>query len=223
LPFNRPFGGAVRQKTPAKYPPTLSVQAEHAVVAGPAQRPLTDQGANAATDSAQRLAKEGQFAQAADLLAEAIGRADDPSLREDLLFSLAHVKFLGGSHREAVGLFEEVGLAYAQRYGPADDQTLLCRYYVAQFRMELGEVTAAISVFGSYLAQEPNRSDREAVGRYLDALTRVTRLYAIVNRFTETVAAAAELREATRRPLGDHAPELAEIDSFLGRLRWYQN
>jgi tetratricopeptide (TPR) repeat protein len=189
----------------------------------PAQRPLTGQEADAATDSAQRLAKEGQFAQAADLLDEATARADDPSLREDLFFSLAHVKFVGGSYREAVGLFEEVGLAYAQRYGPADDQTLLCRYYVAQCRMELGEVTAAISAFGSYLAQEPNRGDQEAAARYLDALTRVMRLHAIANRFTETVAAAEELREATRRLLGDHAPELAEIDGFLGRLQRYQN
>jgi hypothetical protein len=49
------------------------------------------------------------------------------------------------------------------------------------------------------------------------------RLHAIANRFTETVAAAEELREATRRLLGDHAPELAEIDGFLGRLRRYQN
>jgi hypothetical protein len=88
--------------------------------------------------------------------------------------------------------------------------------------MELGEVTAAISAFGSYLAQEPNRGDQEAVARYLDALTRVMRLHAIANSFTETVAAAEELREATRRLLGDHAPELAEIDGFLGRLRRYQ-
>ncbi|MGH3719349.1 MAG: protein kinase domain-containing protein [Pseudonocardiaceae bacterium] len=219
LPFIRPFGGATRRTTRATYPPTLPIQAEHPTVTAPVQSPLTGQEADATSDSAQRLAKEGQFAQAADLLAEAIARADNPSLREDLLFRLAQVKFLGGSHHEAVGLFEEVRLASARRYGPADDHTLLCLYYVAQCRMELGEVTAAISAFGSYLAQEPNLNDREAVARYLDALTRVMRLHSMANRFTETVATAKELREATRRLLGDHAPELTEIDGFLARLR----
>lgn len=129
----------------------------------------------------------------------------------------------GGSHREAVGLFEKVELAYAQRYGPEADQTRLCRYYVAQCRMELGETTAAISAFGSYLAQEPNRDDHEAVGRYLDALVCVARLHATTDHFPMAVAAAEELRDATKRLRGDHAPELTEIDSFLDRLRRYQN
>ncbi len=114
-------------------------------------------------------------------------------------------------------------VARTQRYGPADNQALLCRYYVAQCRMELGEATAAISAFGSYLAQEPNRDDQEAVDRYLDALFCVMRLHAAAERFTVAAAAAAELREATRRLRGDHAPELAEIDGFLGRLRRYQH
>ena len=223
LPFIRPFGDAVRQKTPAKYAPTLPVYSERGAVAAPARNPLTDQEADEASDRAARLAGDEQFVQAADVLAEAISRADDPLLREDLLFSLAQVKFVGGSHREAVGLFEEVGLARTQRYGPADNQALLCRYYVAQCRMELGEATAAISAFGSYLAQEPNRDDQKAVDRYLDALFCVMRLHAAAERFTEAIATAAELREATRKLLGDHAPELIEIDGFLGRLRRYQN
>jgi len=34
--------------------------------------------------------------------------------------------------------------------------------------------------------------------------------------------AIEELRDATKRLRGDHAPELTEIDSFLDRLRRYQ-
>lgn len=49
------------------------------------------------------------------------------------------------------------------------------------------------------------------------------RLHAATERFTVAAAAAEKLREATTKLRGDHAPELTEIDGFLGRLRRYQN
>lgn len=217
-PFRRPFGGPPGNR--AGYTPTLVAPVHMPVgVATPTSARLTEGEADEVSDAAAQLAEDGQFTQAADLLAAAIGRAVDTALREDLLFSLAHVKFLGGSHRQAAGHFEEAGRAYAERYGAEDEQARLCRYFAAQCRMELGESTAAIAGFREYAGSAPDAADPGAVDRHLDALASLARLYAAAERIPEALSAAADLREATYRLRGAHAPELADIDGYLARLR----
>jgi tetratricopeptide (TPR) repeat protein len=202
----------------AVYAPTkiVPVPGDAEEVAAPA--PLTDQEADEVSDVAALLAQDGKFAQAADLLADAINRAEDTVLHDDLVFSLAQVKFLAGAHRQAADHFEEAGVAYAARYGAEDEQARLCGYFAAQCRVALGESTAAIEAFHAYTVKEPDPADAEAVDRYLDALVNRTRLQAARERFSEAVAAAEELREAARRLRGPDAPELSDIDGFLARL-----
>ncbi|MEU1036360.1 serine/threonine-protein kinase [Streptomyces mirabilis] len=166
-PFRRPFGGPPKRVMSAVYAPTkiVPVPGDAEEVAAPA--PLTDQEADEVSDVAARLAQDGKFAPAADLLADAINRAEDTVLHDDLVFSLAQVKFLAGAHRQAADHFEEAGVAYAARYGAEDEQARLCGYFAAQCRVTLGESTAAIEAFHAYTVKEPDPADAEAVDRYL--------------------------------------------------------
>ncbi|WAE69114.1 hypothetical protein OUQ49_26970 [Streptomyces cavourensis] len=182
-------------------------------------RPLTDDEFDEVVDRAAKFTEEGQFAQAADLLADALTGAADDTMSEDLSLSLAHVQYLGGSFREAAALFEQVGAALSSRYDAGDALVQECRYYAAQCRMELGESTAALAAFGAYVRQWPDAHDQGAVDRHLDALVRIMRLEAGADRFPQAHAAAVVLRDATRRYRGAQAPELEEIDGFLARLR----
>ncbi|MFQ6331419.1 tetratricopeptide repeat protein [Nocardia sp. CWNU-33] len=170
-------------------------------------------------DRAAKLAGEGQFAQAADLLSESLGRADDDIIVEDLSLALAHVHYLGGYFRAAATLFERVGAARDGRYDAADATIQECRYYAAQCRMEIGESTAALAAFGSFVRWEPDVHDEGAVDRHLDALAQMMRLEAGAERFQQAQAAAIVLRDALRRYRGPEAPDLDEIDGFLARLR----
>lgn len=227
LPFLRPFGGRVRSSSgAASYTPTVVVPsplapppaaAQQVPSSGPAA--LTEQQADAVSDRAARLAQEGQFTQAADALAEAIARAADPELREGMQFSLAQVKFLAGSHREALALFEPLAHHYTDRYGDHDEQAQLCWYYTAQCRMELGEATAAIQAFDRVIKITPDPGDEDAINRYLDALARLMSLYAATESLSKTLDLGERLRSETSRLRGSDWPGLAQIDAYLRRLR----
>ncbi|MER6382526.1 serine/threonine-protein kinase [Streptomyces sp. NPDC001127] len=227
LPFLRPFGGRVRDTgVAASYAPTMAapmplapvpVAAEQVLPPGPVT--LTEQDADAVSDRAARLAQEGQFTQAADALTEAITRAADPELREAMRFSLAQVKFLAGSHREALGLFEQLARAHSERYGDQDEQAQLCWYYTGQCRMELGEAGAAIDAFGRVSEIVPDPADEDAVSRHLDALARLMSLYAAAENLPRALDMGDRLRSETSHLRGSDWPGLAQIDAYLRRLR----
>ncbi|MED7954598.1 serine/threonine-protein kinase [Streptomyces sp. BE303] len=227
LPFLRPFGGRAHSpSSAASYTPTVVVPTPFtpspvAVSQEPATGPaaLTEEEADAVSARAAGLAKEGQFTQAADALAEAIARAADPDLREDMQFSLAQVKFLAGSHREALALFEPLAHHYADRYGDRDEQAQLCWYYAAQCRMELGEATAAIRAFDRISEIMPDEDDEDAVNRHLDALARLMSLYATTESLPKALDLGERLRSETSRLRGSDWPGLAQIDAYLRRLR----
>lgn len=226
LPFLRPFGGRAHSPSAAAYTPTVVVPSPlapppAAAPQGPATGPaaLTEQEADAVSDRAAGLAQEGQFTQAADALAAAIARAADPELREGMQFSLAQVKFLAGSHREALALFEPLAHHYTDRYGDHDEQAQLCWYYVAQCRMELGEATAAIRAFDRVSEITPDPDDEAAVNRHLDALARLMSLNAATESLPKALDFGERLRSETSRLRGSDWPGLAQIDAYLRRLR----
>ncbi|MFI7239460.1 protein kinase [Streptomyces cyaneofuscatus] len=227
LPFLRPFGSrAPSPSVAASYTPTLVIPSPLApspaaeppgLEAGPAA--LTDHEADAVSDRAARLVQDGQFTQAADALAEAIARAADLELKEGMQFNLAQVKFLAGSHREALSLFEPLAHQYADRYGDQDEQVQLCWYYAAQCRMELGEATAAIQAFDRISEVMPDEGDEDAVNRHLDALARLMSLYAATESLHQALDIGERLRLETSRVRGGDWPGLAQIDTYLRRLR----
>ncbi|MEV4559464.1 serine/threonine-protein kinase [Kitasatospora sp. NPDC049285] len=227
LPFLRPFGGrtpspsSAASYTPTVVLPTPFTPPPAAVSQEPATGPaaLTEEEADAVSARAAGLAEDGQFTQAADALAEAIARAADSELREDMQFSLAQVKFLAGSHREALSLFEPLAHHYTDRYGAHDEQAQLCWYYAAQCRMELGEATAAIRAFDQISEIMPDEDDEDAVNRHLDALARLMSLYAATESFPKALDLGERLRSETSRLRGSGWPGLAQIDAYLSRLR----
>ena len=222
LPFFRPFGGRARSpsvvalNTPTAVLPSPLVPSPDGPAAGVA---LTEQEADVVADRAARLAQEGQFTQAADALAEAIARAADPELKEGMRFSLAQVKFLAGSHREALTLFEPLAHHYTERYGDHDEQAQLCWYYTAQCRMELGETTAAIHAFDRVSETTPKPDDEDAVNRHLDALARLMSLYAAAESLPQALDVGDRLRSETSRLRGSDWSGLVQIDAYLRRLR----
>lgn len=220
LPFLRPFGGRVRSTGIAvSYTPTVVVPASGTPSPEADQAVLTEEEADAISDKAARLAQEGQFTQAADALEEAVARAEDLELRESMQFSLGQVKFLAGSHREALALFEPLARDYASRYGDDDEQAQLCWYYVAQCRMELGEATAAMQAFNRVSEVPPAAADEDAVNRYLDALARLMSLYAARGSLPQALEIGERLRTETSRLRGSDCPDLEQIDTYLRRLR----
>ncbi|MFE2105881.1 protein kinase [Kitasatospora sp. NPDC059463] len=223
LPFLRPFGGRARSVgVAASYTPTVVVPSPLAVPAGAAQAgtaALTEKEADAISDRAARLAQEGQFTQAGDALDEAIARAMDPELREGMQFSLAQVKFLAGSHREALTLFEPLAHEYTNRYGDDDEQAQLCWYYAAQCRMELGEASAAIRAFDHVAENTPAPDDEDAVNRHLDTLARLMSLYAAAENLPQALDVGDRLRSQTSQLRGSDWPGLMQIDAYIRRLR----
>ncbi|MGP4115455.1 protein kinase domain-containing protein [Streptomyces sp. 4N509B] len=227
LPFLRPFGGrACGSSIGASYAPTAVVPSP--LVLPPVATPkeplsdlaaLTEEEADAVSDRAAQLAQEGQFTQAADALADAIVRATDPEIREGMQFSLAQVKFLAGSHREALALFEPLARHYTDLYGDHDEQAQLCWYYTAQCRMELGEATAAIQAFDRVSEIRPGPDDEDAVNRHLDALARLMSLYAATENLSQALDVGDRLRSETSRLRGSNWPGLLQIDAYLRRLR----
>ncbi|MDX3866816.1 serine/threonine-protein kinase [Streptomyces europaeiscabiei] len=223
LPFLRPFGGRARSSsvvasyTPTAVVPSPLVPSPDGSATGPVA--LTEQEADAVADRAARLAQEGQFTQAADALAEAIARASDPELKQGMQFSLAQVKFLAGSHREALALFEPLAHHYTERYGDHDEQAQLCWYYAAQCRMELGEATAAIHAFDRVSEITPEPDDEDAVNRHLDALSRLMSLYAAAESLPQALDVGDRLRSETSCLRGSDWPGLVQIDAYLRRLR----
>lgn len=220
LPFLRPFGGRVRiTETAVAYTPTAAMPVSAVPSSGSGRAVLTDEEADAISDRAARLAQEGQFTQAADALEDALARAEDPELQESMQFSLAQVKFLAGSHREALALLEPLARDYGSRYGEDDEQAQLCWYYAAQCRLELGEATAAIWAFDHVSEMTPAADDEGAVNRYLDALARLMSLWAATGNLPKAVQAGERLRAETTRLRGSGWAGLEQIDTYLFRLR----
>lgn len=220
-PFTRPFGGSVRRGRvrPKAFTPSVldaSAAAAHPVL------PLSEAEAEEAAEGASEFVRQKQFTQAADLLTDALARATDSSLADDLTLSLAHVKFLAGAFSEALGLFQEAGKGLARRFGTDDVEVRRCLYYEAECRMELGEAAAAVTAFTAYVREDPDEDDEDAVDRHLEALAQIMRLEAGSERFSQARAAAITLRDATRRYRGLRAPGLADINGFIQRLRRFE-
>ncbi|MFD0162565.1 serine/threonine-protein kinase [Streptomyces decoyicus] len=216
-PFTRPFGGSVRRqrgRARAYTPTMLDTQA----AVDPGVLPLSDAEAEEAAERASELVGQKQFTQAADVLTDALARAMDNALVDDLTLSLAHVKFLAGAHSEALGLFQEAAKGFGRRFGSDDIEVRRCLYYEAECRMEVGETTAAVAAFTAYAQAGPDEGDEDAVDLHLEALAQIMRLEAGSERFSQARAAVINLRDATRRYRGPQAPELADIDGFIERL-----
>ncbi|WP_165968907.1 serine/threonine-protein kinase [Actinomadura sp. KC06] len=206
LPFVRPMGGRLRRRrTPAPAVPVAATA-------------LTERALDDIGEQVEALLRENLFVEAFDILEDARGRAD-PTIRDELTFKLATAKYLAGRHTEAAALFTEVGANLAARFGPDDPDVHIARYYLAECRDALGDVSGATAAFQDVAEAAFDPSDDEAVERHLDALASLMRLHAVSRRHDLLMDATSRMREAIRRYRPDEAEAmLAELDSFLARL-----
>ena len=205
LPFLRPLGGRLRRRAPA-------------APARPAPA-LTEEEIDEIGGRVEALLNDGLFVEAFDVLEDARARAGEARLANEVSFRLATAKFIAGRHTEAAALFSEVGAYFTDRYGPDDPDAQVARYYLAQCRDELGDVSGATAAFQEVAEAAFDPSDDAAVERHFDALASLMRLHAVARRPDLLAATERVMRDAVRRYRPDDAAEtLAELDAYLARL-----
>jgi serine/threonine protein kinase len=211
-PFTRPMAASPRRGAPRPVP---------AAPAGATS--LSSAEADAVTAHAAGLAEAGQFSQATDVLAAAIGRcATGDILADELRFRLANVLFLAGSYRRALAEFEAAGNKFTEHYGPDDDAALECRYYAATCKAALGDNTEALAAFRAFLT-DWSPAAGEADERTLDVRRQIGLLLASIGYRGEALAYLEELSHDVGAAYGEGSSEAAEITAILARLRRYDN
>lgn len=211
LPFVRPLGGRVRRRAAARTP---------AAAAPPSAAALTEREIDEIGARVEALLGQDLVVEAFDLLEDARMRAGDPELANEMAFRLASAKFIAGRHTEAAALFSEVERYYTERFGPDDHDAQIARYYLAQSRDELGDISGAVAAFEDVAGAAFDPSDEPAVERHLDALASLMRLYAAGRRRDRLGDAEARMRDAVQRYRPDEAATmLADLDAYLARLR----
>ncbi|MET8387681.1 serine/threonine-protein kinase [Streptosporangium canum] len=112
-----------------------------------------------ARKDAAALKAESRFAQAADVLAEAVepaARAFGPQNPRviDLRIELADVLFLGGNYRRAAPEFRRLVADLTERNGAEHDLVLRCRLMEANCHAAVGETDLALAQLGELLDDE---------------------------------------------------------------------
>ncbi|TSB26622.1 serine/threonine-protein kinase [Streptomyces benahoarensis] len=103
------------------------------------------------------LLEEERFAQAAEVLSEAIepaARAIGAENRKvlEMRTQRAAIRLLGGDYRAALPEFTALADAYGRIAGPTSERARACRAQAARCRAELGQVTEALTALESVLA-----------------------------------------------------------------------
>ncbi|MFE1951979.1 protein kinase [Streptomyces sp. NPDC059524] len=147
--FRRPY--APRARTAQSGGPAIGSGAD--APAPPLVPPVlaeVNAGIEEAYEHSEALLEEERFAQAAEVLAEAIepaARAFGSESRKvlGLRRNRAAVQLLGGDYRAALPEFETLADAYARISGPTSEPARACRAQAARCRAELGQVTDALA------------------------------------------------------------------------------
>ncbi|GAA4241048.1 serine/threonine-protein kinase [Actinomadura meridiana] len=209
LPFVRPLGTRARRPRVVPAPPS-----EPSAAPGLSEREIDE-----IAERVETLLHENLYVEAFDLLEDARARATGPDAEHELSFKLASAKFVAGRHTEAAALFSEVGDYFADQYGPNDPDVHIARYYLAQCRDKLGDVSGAVEAFRDVAEAPFEPSDGDAVDRHLDALASLMRLHAVSRRRDLLVDAESRMRKAIRRYRSDDAEAmLADLETYLARL-----
>ncbi|MBF6353621.1 serine/threonine protein kinase [Nocardia higoensis] len=168
------------------------------------------------------LIGEGRALQAADVLGsvlEPAGHAfgaDSPRVLE-LRFDVALARFIGGDFRKARTEFDVLAAASARVKGFADELTIQCRKFAADCRIELGELTEALSgmraVLGDVRATQSDGSEMA-----LELRLALGRLLALAGHRAEAQNSLSELYEDLLLLRGSDDPLTRETAEALERF-----
>ncbi|MET9064020.1 protein kinase domain-containing protein [Streptosporangium sandarakinum] len=104
------------------------------------------------------LKAESRFAQAADVLARAVGPARAHAPKDPMVIGLrvelADALFLGGDYRRAAPEFRDLARDLAERDGPGSDLVLRCRLMEANCHAAVGETSLALARLNELLEDE---------------------------------------------------------------------
>ncbi|WP_328290202.1 serine/threonine-protein kinase [Nocardia aurantiaca] len=145
------------------------------------------------------LLAAGRSLQAADVLSsilEPAGRAfgtDSPRVLE-LRFDIALARFLGGEFRKARAEFDALAAASARVKGFADELTIQCRKFAADCRIELGELTEALSGMRAVL-DDVRVTQSDCSEMALELRLALGRLLALMGHRAEARTTLSELSE----------------------------
>ncbi len=168
------------------------------------------------------LVGAGRALQAADVLGgilEPVGRAfgtESPRVLE-LRFDIALARFLGGEFRKARTEFDALAAACARVKGFADELTIQCRKFAADCRVELGELTEALSGMRAVL-DDVRATQSDGSEMALELRLALGRLLALVGHRMEARTTLSELHEDLLLVRGFEDPLTREVAEALERL-----
>lgn len=206
---------------PEQVPPTARFQG-----ALPATAPISDevleQRLRHQLAEYRDLVAAGRSLQAADVLSsilEPAGRAfgtDSPRVLE-LRFDIALARFLGGEFRKARTEFDALAAASARVKGFADELTIQCRKFAADCRIELGELTEALSGMRAVL-DDVRATQSDGSEMALELRLALGRLLALIGHRGEARTTLSELYEDLLLVRGIEDPLTQEAAEALERF-----
>jgi serine/threonine protein kinase len=198
----------------------------HQVVADPSVtgRPLpadVEAHLDSAEEHANGLLDQERFAQAADVLGDALttpqvrSAFDHPRVLE-ARSAHAAVLFLGGDYRRALAAFDALTAAYTRVVGPRHQRVLECRKQAAYCHAELGDTETALAGFRAVLS---DLGGDQRTTEVLELRMQIGILLLTAQRLREAANVLRPLEHdfAAVRPPGD--PDLQEVRDLLTRIR----
>lgn len=221
LLYRRPNAPRPRPDTASPVP----APATGAPVAEPAAVLATEirDAIKAAVSHSDELLEDDRFAQAADVLQNAIAPAAEALGTENArVLSLrarrAAILVIGGDFRHALPEFDALVVAYTRTAGPASSDAIACLRQAAHCRAELGQTTAALRQFRQVLTHV-RAADGDASPTALDLRRNIGLLLLAEGNTTDARAQLKPLYEDLRVVYGPDHDETREVADILARLR----
>ncbi|MEV0419113.1 serine/threonine-protein kinase [Streptosporangium canum] len=174
-----------------------------------------------ARKDAETLKAESRFAQAAEVLAEAVEPAirafgpKDPGVI-DLRIELADALFLGGDYRRAAPEFRRLVVDLAEREGPAHKLVLRCRLMEANCHAAVGETSIALVQLGELLYDERHFGVDE--DRILELRRQIGLLELGSGNRARAKATLSDLLPDLERRYGSRHPNVGKVREILESL-----
>ncbi|MFB7442849.1 protein kinase [Streptomyces mirabilis] len=219
--YRQPYAPRPRTGTqPSHLPPT---HAEPPPVPLAAAVARLREDIKAARAQANSLLKEERFAQAAEVLSNAVEPAalalgSDNGEVLDLRMERAAVRFLGGDYRRALPEFDALAGAFSRTAGPTSEKARSCRAQAAHCRAELGQVTVALQEFEAVLRQV-RAVDSDACDEAIELRRAIGFLELSEGRLVEARRMLEPLYDDMCVVYGPDDEETVEIAEALARIR----
>ncbi|WP_149564497.1 protein kinase domain-containing protein [Streptomyces cacaoi] len=218
--------GVFRHPYAPRSRPTRTAPQPTPTLVDPQPQPVPErlrQDIKAARDQANALIGQERYAQAAEVLQEAIAPAAQAlgaenrevlDLRRQRAISLS----LSGDARTALPEFDALAAAFARTEGPTSQPARFCRAQAASARASLGQATRALQELQDVLALV-RTVDSDASVEALELRRSVGSLLAAQQRLSEALDVLEPLLEDMHLVLGADHEETLDLEADVARIR----